>query len=327
MLVSIIVPVYNTEEYLSRCFESILAQTYSNFELIIVDDGSTDCSLSICRGYSEKDKRIRIIESKNFGVSHARNLGLEVIQGDAVLFLDSDDWIDSDYIERLVNQMQRNNLDVAICGYTVVFGDAIKTTNVSLSMEPFYKNTFFNYLFEDDYYRGYLVNKLIRYSIIKENNIKFHEYIPIMEDAVFLCEVASKADRFFYDYSYHGYNYVQRSSSAINSKKFDVRKLILFDVYKIILEYLNKYAEERFINNVKYVFLNYASELLYQAKLNDYDYKRIKKKFVQLRKEYLNGALRSQKFGVGRKVKLIIFSAMPITMRSLQHCLSKDRDQ
>ena len=98
-LISIIVPIYNSESTLKRCVDSILAQTYQNFELLLIDDGSKDCSGEICKEYAQKDSRVKVFHKENGGVSSARNLGLDNARGEWVTFVDSDDWIDVYSIE------------------------------------------------------------------------------------------------------------------------------------------------------------------------------------------------------------------------------------
>lgn len=112
-MVSIIVPVYNTEEYLGRCVESILKQSYRDIELILVDDGSTDNSLEICRKYETQDSRIIVYHKENGGQGSARNLGLDVCKGDYICFVDSDDYIDNNMIELLINNLDKYNADIS----------------------------------------------------------------------------------------------------------------------------------------------------------------------------------------------------------------------
>ena len=114
-LISVIVPVYNVEKYLPQCIDSIINQTYKNIEIILVNDGSTDNSLSICNKYKEKDRRIKIINKKNGGLSSARNAGIEKINGPYLCFIDSDDFIDNNMILKLYNLIRNNNSDIAVC--------------------------------------------------------------------------------------------------------------------------------------------------------------------------------------------------------------------
>ena len=113
-LISIIVPIYNTDCYLRQCLDSIINQSYKNFEVLLVNDGSVDDSAMICKEFAEKDSRIRYFEKENGGVSSARNLGLKNVKGNYITFVDSDDWIEENYLEVLYNALKENEVDVAI---------------------------------------------------------------------------------------------------------------------------------------------------------------------------------------------------------------------
>ena len=113
-LISVIVPVYNVERYLPRCIESILKQTYTNFELILVDDGTPDRSGIICDRYAEKDSRIRVIHKENGGVSTARNAGIDAAKGEWITFVDSDDWVSVKYLELLAECLDQNDYDLIV---------------------------------------------------------------------------------------------------------------------------------------------------------------------------------------------------------------------
>ncbi len=118
-LITIIVPVYNVEKYLCKCIDSVLIQTYKNFELVIIDDGSTDNSGNICDTYKNKDNRIRVIHKENGGLSDARNFGIENAHGKYITFIDSDDYLKNTYIEYLYKLIKEFNTDISICAYTV----------------------------------------------------------------------------------------------------------------------------------------------------------------------------------------------------------------
>ena len=119
-LISVVVPIYNVETYLNKCVESIVNQTYTNLEVILVNDGSTDNCGSICDEYAVKDNRIIVIHKKNGGLSDARNVGLDICKGDYVIFIDSDDYFDYECIEYLYSILKNNNADIAICEYKYV---------------------------------------------------------------------------------------------------------------------------------------------------------------------------------------------------------------
>lgn len=125
-IISIITPVYNTEKYLPQCIESIIAQSFRDWELILVDDGSTDGSGRICDEYASKDGRIRVIHKPNSGVSDSRNLAITQARGSLLGFVDADDWIEPDMYSTLYHDLTANNADVAVCGYTYDWTDRSK---------------------------------------------------------------------------------------------------------------------------------------------------------------------------------------------------------
>ena len=158
-LISIIVPVYNVEEYLKQCLDSILDQTYRNWELILVNDGSTDSSGLICQEYAEKDARIRYYEKENGGLSDARNYGIEQAQGEYLTFVDSDDFLDASHLNVLYNALVKNDVDISIANYT----------NYQTSTATFYLHTFGDY-YEKIYTSEELIDDL---SFLERNDLSF----------------------------------------------------------------------------------------------------------------------------------------------------------
>ena len=118
-LISVVIPVYNVEKYLRQCLDSVLNQTYNYFEVIMVDDGSTDSSYDICLEYSERDDRFKSFHKENGGASSARNYALDKATGEYLFFLDSDDWIEKNTLERLINTVEDNNVDFVLFEATV----------------------------------------------------------------------------------------------------------------------------------------------------------------------------------------------------------------
>lgn len=116
-LISIIIPIYNTDKYINRCLQSVIAQTYKKIEIILIDDGSTDKSFEICKKYSNQDSRIRLIHQNNRGSSATRNRGIKEATGKMITFIDSDDWINEKYIETLYYNMIYNKAQLSVCGY------------------------------------------------------------------------------------------------------------------------------------------------------------------------------------------------------------------
>lgn len=124
--ISIIVPVYRVEEYLPRCLDSILVQTFTDWECILIDDGSPDNSGAICDYYAVLDGRVRVIHQENAGVSAARNAGLDAARGEWVAFVDSDDWVERDWLKTLYDTVRRHDVDVVECGYWCEFADGMR---------------------------------------------------------------------------------------------------------------------------------------------------------------------------------------------------------
>ena len=210
-LVSIIVPVYNAQKGLSRCLESICSQTYQELEIIVLNDGSTDDSLAICEQFRAKDPRIVVVDKENEGVSRTRNAGLTLAQGDYIQFADSDDALDPDYTQNLVQAALQHNADLVIAPYWMVIpsnstktGYFLETLQTSLGIEPETPKTEvrkYSFLPEgiysrEDYarslmqqpasfYYGVLWNKLYRREIIAQNQLGFAPDVHWAEDLIF----------------------------------------------------------------------------------------------------------------------------------------------
>lgn len=195
--VSIIVPIYNVEKYLRRCIDSILSQTFISFELLLIDDGSTDASGAICDEYALMDRRIHVTHQINRGVSAARNVGLDKSVGKYVCFVDSDDWVTSDYLATLMKQVQ--GFDVLFFGFFLRYNDessmslslrrqcAVNEIEKEQLMLSLCKNdTGYNVL-------GYAFDKIFRRNLIEKYNLRFDENICLGEDEIFALAYCLKA--------------------------------------------------------------------------------------------------------------------------------------
>ena len=220
-LVSIIVPVYNAQKGLSRCLESICGQTYQELEIIVLNDGSTDDSLAICEQFRAKDPRIVVVDKENEGVSCTRNAGLTLAQGDYIQFADSDDALDPDYTQNLVQAALQHSADLVIAPYWMVIpsnstktGYFLETLQTSLGIEPETPKTEVRkysflpqgiYSREDyarrlmqqpaSFYYGVLWNKLYRRDLIQMAHIRF-EHVVYAEDQLFNTRYLQVAQRF-----------------------------------------------------------------------------------------------------------------------------------
>lgn len=190
---SIIVPVYKVEKYLPRCIDSILAQTFGDFELILIDDGSPDGCGRICDEYAKKDKRIVVIHQKNMGVSAARNAGLDIARGRYIGFVDSDDWIEPQMYEAMMDAIRENGADMAVCGVRYADEDG-KFTRADRLSEGVYTRAG---LLEDVFAMpnklgGGCCNKVFDASKIA--SVRFKVGMTIAEDALYLFDCFMRID-------------------------------------------------------------------------------------------------------------------------------------
>lgn len=266
LLFTIIVPVYQTEKYLTKCIESVLTQSYQNWELLLIDDGSPDNSGVICDSYSQIDSRIRVFHKVNAGVSAARNLGLENSQGDYVLFLDSDDYLDENAIEICRDYIIKGNLDLfqfSIRGVTEDYKETPQTTIRRKSTEVLDCQQYLK--------KGELMvcagGSCIRQSIIQENKIRFNEKVRLAEDQMFILSCISKSRRIqFLDKSLYNYLYVN-SPYSYRGKTTEILNTI-----SVFNTYVKEYPEvEDYIN---FQIIQFVVRLI---KNNDIKYHEIKK--------------------------------------------------
>lgn len=218
-LVSVIVPVYNAERYLKIGVESIIKQTYKNIEIILINDGSKDGSLQLCKDYNEKDSRIRVIDKENSGVSAARNLGIANAKGKYVCFVDSDDYVESDYIEKLLNNVQDKTM--TFCGYYI---DSYKKCAVISPLEIKHRENECVKIkdsFTDVFHHGFLAaiwNKIYEVERLRENDIRFDESLSLGEDLLFNLEYLKTGINNFKYVSIPLYHYVKRGTESLDNK-------------------------------------------------------------------------------------------------------------
>ena len=213
--VSIIVPIYNGEKYIEECIKSIQKQTFSNFEILLINDGSTDKSKNICEEISNNDKRVRFINQENRGVSKARNKGIELAKGEYITFIDCDDFIDSNYIEELYNSCIINKVKMSICGIRIRNIDR-NTVELKQIEEAKYKSI--DALYELFRFRNLNwgpCGKMIHKSLLV-NEVKF-PLIKIYEDLVFVYRAIYQCNELYFTNKCY-YNYIHRDNiGAMNN--------------------------------------------------------------------------------------------------------------
>lgn len=215
--ISVIIPVYKVEKCISKCIESIIGQTYSNWELLLIDDGSPDESGSICDKYATTDSRIKVFHIQNGGPSNARNNGLDNATGDYVCFVDADDWVESTYLEHLYAGLQIDGVGVVVGGHIREENNKIINRTVG---NAFYHNKQFHRIFEEQriVHWGYTVAKLYNLKTICNNGLRFPTNVRYCEDLIFFLEYWYYCDwiKFISEVDYH-YMIVNNSNSLIVS--------------------------------------------------------------------------------------------------------------
>ena len=226
-LISIIVPVYKVEQYLDKCVNSIINQTYTSLEIILVDDGSPDNCGKMCDDYARADMRVKVIHKQNGGVSSARNAGLEIAQGEFIAFVDSDDYLGKDMYEKLIAKQKEKNADVVFCRFNSVSGEQITHVHEG-ALQDFCRTGDLVYNLNhcttetikgDTSYIEHLVMCDIWRAIYKASvlqDIRFDVGVKYMEDVIFYMSVLKK-DNLVLDYvDEYLYNYLYRADSASN---------------------------------------------------------------------------------------------------------------
>ena len=267
-LISILVPVYNIERYIGLCLESIIKQTYSNLEIIVVDDGSTDRSGEICDLYAKKDSRIKVIHTKNGGLVTARKTAMQIATGEYIGYVDGDDYVGEDFYQTLLTAIIETDSDSVVAGFSrELFGKTVRITNAATcgvyeekKLETFYSSMIACGKFFRHGITTYLWNKLFKKEIIKESQLSVDEHITIGEDgaavypALLKCKRICVIDNCSYHYRQREDSMLKKNSSfkddAIRlSALYDyLRKAIGANIDKFnLLIQLQKYLLSSFI--------------------------------------------------------------------------------
>lgn len=235
-LISVIVPVYNVEQYLQRCVESILKQNYKNIEIILIDDGSTDGSGALCDRYAQTDVRVKVIHKGNGGQSDARNIGMRKAQGTFVTFVDSDDYIAVDYIFYLYNILERNNTQISMCDCLHFCNETIEESVIQKDITDVFDAQ--EGIFRLLYQKGIVTSiwgKLFCYTLF--NEIQF-PVGKIHEDVAVLYRLFDKASKIAYG-NEKKYFYYHRMGSTMNSV-FTLQRMDYIFFTKQCIEYMEK---------------------------------------------------------------------------------------
>ena len=298
--ISIIVPVYNVENYLERCVESILKQTYTNFELLLINDGSTDQSGDLCDQLALRDQRIRVIHKENGGLSAARNTGIDHASSDLIGFIDSDDYIDEDMYETLYRQLRESNADLSMCGHYDVYNQIPEKQVSEIKTWELSSEEAIKMVMEAKVLSVTAVNKLYKKSLFSE--LRF-EIGKIAEDAFIMIKLLDKCNVIVAT-NEKKYYYVHRENS-ITTQKFSTKFLNVIEAYEqnkeIILE---KYPE---LKEVAQMRMNWAYFYVLDRLLLDKEYndKKLENKLISYLKDHSKSILTDSLFTKGRKIGFV----------------------
>lgn len=235
-LVSVIVPVYNVEKKLDRCIDSIVKQTYRNIEIILVDDGSIDLSGKICDYYGSQDSRVVVYHQKNCGVSEARNQGLNLATGKYICFIDSDDYVENNYVEKLYDLIMIKDVDLGVCNINYIYSNGLNhEVSIGINIIDFSSISRKTFLELNKKYLLYSpYNKIFKSRIIKENQIRFPSNISYGEDLIFNLKYLKYVKMIKYSRGIR-YNYIADTENSLSNKyrkeRFENGEILYKELY------------------------------------------------------------------------------------------------
>lgn len=301
-LISVVIPVYNVENYLSRCIESVLGQTYKNFELILIDDGSKDNCGKICDKYQKEDSRIIVIHKENGGLSDARNCGVSESKGKYITFIDSDDYVERDYLEVLYNAIIMEDSDISICSYQAVYENG----KILKQKENFKRILSSKEALEEILYQtNFNVSawaKLYKANLFED--IKYPKG-KIFEDAFTTYKLIEKSKKISVNLKIC-YNYMIRGNSILTTS-FNKKKIMLIDAYAEMGDLiLSKYPDLKYAVKRSQVYANISTlrQMIYIENRLKHEEEKIQK-FIRKNGKYI---VFNSKSSVRDKVAVILIS-------------------
>lgn len=316
-LITVIIPVYNVEKYLSECINSIIKQTYTNLEIILINDGSTDNSPNICIQFQEKDNRIKLINKENGGLSSARNAGIDIAKGKYLVFVDSDDYVDVKYIEKLYNLATINKTKIAQCAIWKVNDEKEKIEKIGYSSNEI-KNG--KEMIKDIYSNHWLENivvwnkiyeksifKNIRFPLGKINEDEFTTYKILYNETKI-----SITDDSLYFY--------RQSNNSLMRKKFNIRRLNLLEALEGRIEFFYKNGEIELYDMTIKAYLNKCIESYMNVRIYIENSKDIQKMIKRKYFEYSEKIFKN-KLKIKEKIKILFFRFFP----NYYYYIKKDR--
>lgn len=320
--ISLIVPVYNMEQYLERCMKTLLSQTKSEYEIILVNDGSTDLSPQICDEYAEKyPNLVKVVHKENGGLSSARNAGMTVAKGSFVVFPDPDDWIEADYVEQFLTLQEKYNSDLICVGHYIDFDNDTIAANEGQKRRTMSAAEAKKALLIPPCMNGFAWNKLYHLDIIRKYKLEFLNDVGTTEDLDFAFRYLEYCNTVCFAPEVRTYHYYQRKGAATHSG-FSWHKINSIHTYeKIIASSIDcpdlvQAANEEICNTAINLLWAYQNN-----HCNDINAKVILKRYLNKK---LICYLKSKHYGVGRKMQAIVAYMSPAIYCRIKNKLTRD---
>ena len=312
-MISVVIPVYNAEKYIKKNIEALMQQSYKNYEVWLIDDGSTDNSLILCQSLCEKYSNINVVHSINNGASFARNIGIKKARGEYLVFIDSDDYVEKDYLEQLYSGINKSDAGMAVCAY---FREGISGKNKIFS---YGKDDIWNYeqsicrMFENNNFGGYPWNKIFRMQIVKRLGLEFNVNLKKSEDMLWVCQYLQECKKVYY-ISKPLYHYVYNDTSVCRgikeNKNFDDRDLTNIEAHEImkcVIEHDGKNIKDAFACRLVCTHMRLLVNMFYA----EYKNEELSNRSSQVIKNNLKIFLRSSSFGSCEKIGATMMAINP----------------
>ena len=314
-LISVVVPIYNVEKYLIRCIESILKQTYKNIEIILVDDGSKDSCGKICDEYKEKDSRIKVIHKENGGLSDARNAGINVAKGIYICFIDSDDFIDASFIEKLYRMCINSGANIAQCSFNILTNEIkdeekkAESKIINISAREMLKNVYGKY----SAYNISACNKLFKTDLF--NNIRF-PFGRIHEDEFTTYKLIYLSGRVAIT-SQKLYNYYIERNGSITQTRFNIKRLDYLTALEERMQFFEENNETELYNKTLEQYCYYIIISNYKCHKHIESSKNIQTELLKKYRKNVKELIKKPKIKLIKKVILGLAYIFPITIAKI----------
>lgn len=322
-MLTLAIPVYNMEQYLPRCMETMLTQTCRDFEILLVDDGSTDGSGPMCDAYAAGHPDfVRVVHKANGGLSSARNAGIDTAKGEFIIFPDPDDWVEPDYVEKLLEYYQQYHADLVCTGYdidTETGRTPAKQDHPPMTLSgPEAQKA----LLLPPQMSGFAWNKLYRLDVIREHNLRFLDDVGITEDLDFAYRYLAFCRTVCFAPSARTYHYFQRDGAATRSG-FSRRKLGSLHTYEKIIADCEQTMPD-LAQAAKDEICTTAVNLIWMYQNSKIKDTEVKKILLRRIRENLPAYLRGNRYGLGRKVQAVLACFCPGLYAHLKNAVQRN---